>query len=333
MEDWEKKKDKLASDKTFGLKNKNKSSKVQKYVQTVTNQVKGTNMKDERAKLMAKKKEKEAKKNNDDAMKALFAAAITQPKVPKGVDPKSIVCEFFKQATCAKGIRCKFSHDLNAGRKVAKIDLYTDKRKEKEEDKMDDWDQEKLEKVIGEKHKKGNQTDIVCKYFLDAIEKSLYGWFWVCPNGGNDCKYRHALPPGYKFQTRAEREAELKNKKSEISIEEIIEQQRAKLGADGGTPVTAESLAKWKADKAKRKADEIEKKRKESAKKSGGRGLNVLSGRALFTYDPTLFQDDDSADPSADYPQDDDVDEAAQKIDEKLYVKEDASDLNVEDLQ
>lgn len=27
------------------------------------------------------------------------------------------------------------------------------------------------------------QTKIVCKYFLDAIEKECYGWFWQCPNG------------------------------------------------------------------------------------------------------------------------------------------------------
>lgn len=58
-------------------------------------------------------------------------------------------------------------------------------------DKMDTWDQEKLEKVVNEKHHEKNtkQTEIVCKHFLDAIEKSLYGWFWVCPNGGASCKY------------------------------------------------------------------------------------------------------------------------------------------------
>ncbi len=35
----QKKKEKIIEDKTFGLKNKNKSSKVQKYVQAVKNQV------------------------------------------------------------------------------------------------------------------------------------------------------------------------------------------------------------------------------------------------------------------------------------------------------
>lgn len=221
---------------------------------------------------------------------------------------------------------------MNVGRKTAKIDLYTDKREQ--EDQIEDWDQSKLEKVIEEKHGAANQTDIVCKYFLDAIEKSQYGWFWTCPNGGKACKYRHALPPGYVFKTKAERELERQDKTKAISVEEIIEQQRKKLGATGGTPVTAETLAIWKKDKAKRKADEMEVKRKEAAKKSGGRGLNILSGRALFSYDPSLFRDDDGADIDEYVPTrlnedvEEEIDQAAQIIDKSLYVNPDeAADL------
>ncbi len=47
--------------------------------------------------------------------------------------------------------------------------------------------------------KKGNQrtsTDKVCKFFISAIEDGKYGWFWICPNGGDKCMYKHALPPG-----------------------------------------------------------------------------------------------------------------------------------------
>ena len=36
----------------------------------------------------------------------------------------------------------------------------------------------------------------ICKFFLDAVEKSKYGWFWQCPNG-TACIYKHALPPGF----------------------------------------------------------------------------------------------------------------------------------------
>lgn len=58
----------------------------------------------------------------------------------------------------------------------------------------------------------------VCKYFLEAVEKNLYGWFWSCPNG-NKCIYRHALPPGFVLKKKSEQKGE----KDEISIEEFIE--------------------------------------------------------------------------------------------------------------
>lgn len=44
-----------------------------------------------------------------------------------GVDPKSIVCEFFRHNRCTKGFKCKFSHDLNVERKGGKIDIYTER--------------------------------------------------------------------------------------------------------------------------------------------------------------------------------------------------------------
>lgn len=71
-------------------------------------------------------------------------------------------------------------------------------RRQDEDDNMDEWDQEQLEKVVKQKHaaEASNKTDIICKFFLEAVEKKQYGWFWQCPNGGKDCKYRHALPPG-----------------------------------------------------------------------------------------------------------------------------------------
>ena len=30
----------------------------------------------------------------------------------------------------------------------------------------------------------------------------MCGRFWQCPNGGKDCKYRHALPPGYVLKSQ-----------------------------------------------------------------------------------------------------------------------------------
>ena len=59
---------------------------------------------------------------------------IQTQKAPPGVDPKSLVCEFFKSGTCGKGAKCKFSHDLAVERKAAKIDIYTDQRVEDKKD-------------------------------------------------------------------------------------------------------------------------------------------------------------------------------------------------------
>jgi hypothetical protein len=73
----------------------------------------------------------------------------------------------------------------------------------------------------------------VCKYFLDAVEKEVYGWFWVCPNGGDACKYRHALPTGYVYKSKAQRDleaAEAADREVSSTIEEDIE----KLVRGGG---------------------------------------------------------------------------------------------------
>ena len=43
-----------------------------------------------------------------------------------GADPKSVLCAFFKQGQCLKGAKCKFSHDLNIGRKGEKRNIYED---------------------------------------------------------------------------------------------------------------------------------------------------------------------------------------------------------------
>ena len=74
---------------------------------------------------------------------------------------------------------------------------------------------------------------------------------------------------------------------SRLTLEQVIELQRAKMRAEGrkGTPVTADSLAKWKADRAeKRRLEAVAKVEAELKKKKGGKGLSVLSGRELFAY-------------------------------------------------
>lgn len=74
------KKQKVVEDKTFGLKNKNKSKNVQKYVQNLQQAVQP---KPDASKVAAKKK-KEEEKAREKELSDLFKIAISQPKVPVG---------------------------------------------------------------------------------------------------------------------------------------------------------------------------------------------------------------------------------------------------------
>ncbi|KAL3732126.1 hypothetical protein ACJRO7_028895 [Eucalyptus globulus] len=275
------KKQKVVEDKTFGLKNKNKSKNVQKYVQSLQQSVQP---KPDASKVAAKKK-KEEEKAREKELNDLFKIAVSQPKVPVGVDPKSILCEFYKAGQCTKGFKCKFSHDLNVQRKGEKIDIYSDKR---DEDTMEDWDQETLEKVVESKKKEYNQnkpTEIVCKYFLESVEKKQYGWFWSCPNGGKDCHYRHALPPGYVLKSQMK--ALIEEEADKAPIEDMIEDQRSKLTAS--TPMTPELFVQWKKKKIEEREVGLAAQRAERAKN------DRMSGRELFLSDASLFVDDAEA--------------------------------------
>ncbi|KAF8402783.1 hypothetical protein HHK36_010874 [Tetracentron sinense] len=285
------KKQKVVEDKTFGLKNKNKSKNVQKYVQSLQQSVQP---KPDPTKVAAKKK-KEEEKARDKELNDLFKIAVSQPKVPPGVDPKSILCEFFKVGQCTKGFKCKFSHDLNVQRKGEKIDIYSDKR---DEETMEDWDQEMLEKVVESKKMEYNQNkpteivcflslclSVVCKYFLDAVEKKQYGWFWACPNGGKECHYRHALPPGYMLKSQIK--ALLEEESEKLSIEEEIENQRAKVATT--TPMTPDLFMLWKKKKMEEREAGLAAQQAERAKN------DRMSGRELFLSDSSLFVDDAEA--------------------------------------
>ncbi|PRT54092.1 Translation machinery-associated protein 46 [Wickerhamiella sorbophila] len=286
------KRSKQADDKTFGLKNKNKSSKVQAFVKQVEEQAKssGAAAKKKEADAARRAAEKKAAEAAKAEARALFSQAITPQKVPFGVDPKSVLCAFFKQGLCNKGSKCKFSHDLNVERKAVKKDLYSDERTDKESDTMDNWDDEKLANVVMSKH--GNPkttTDIICKYFIEAIENSKYGWFWVCPNGGDNCKYRHSLPPGFKLKTKEEQRLERAAAANEpkMTLEDFIEIERKKLPKNL-TPVTLESFTKWKTEREAKKLAE----REEAQKKAKG----PMSGRQLMDSGKFVADEEDQED-------------------------------------
>ncbi|XP_041866564.1 zinc finger CCCH domain-containing protein 15 [Melanotaenia boesemani] len=291
----EKKKEKIIEDKTFGLKNK-KGAKQQKFIKNVTQQVKyGQQSARQVAQTEAEKTGKKSdKKKEIDELNELFKPVVAAQKVGKGVDPKSVLCAFFKQGQCTKGDKCKFSHDLSMERKCEKRSVYVDERDEDlEKDTMENWDEKKLEEVVNKKHgeaeKKKAKTQIVCKYFLEAIENNKYGWFWVCPAGGDICMYRHALPPGFVLKKDKKKE----ETEEEISLEELIENERAALGVNV-TRITLETFLAWKKRKRQEKMDKArEEMEKKKADFKAGKSL-VVSGREVFEFRPELVDDDDA---------------------------------------
>merc|ERR1712198_92386 len=111
---------------------------------------------------------KDLEKQKLEELNELFKPVQKQQVVPAGVDPKSVLCQYFKQGTCQKGFRCKFSHDLSIERKAEKKNIYEDARDaDKDKDGMNDWDQETLEDVVKKKHgtHNANKTEIICKFF------------------------------------------------------------------------------------------------------------------------------------------------------------------------
>jgi len=122
------------------------------------------------------------------------------------------------------------------------------------------------------------------------VENKKYGWFWECPNGGEKCLYQHCLPPGFVLKSHKKKEEE--EDVEEIPLEEILEQERAKLMTR--TPLTLETFLKWKEIKREREAKEKEERiKKESSTNKGSSSMR--SGREMFEYDPSLFIDDDEA--------------------------------------
>lgn len=307
---------KQVEDKTFGMKNK-KGAVAKKQIAQMTSNLKNGVSPEEKKKQAEKAQREKEKKAAEDAKREtelLLNKPAQIQKVPFGVDPKTVLCIFFKKGDCEKGKKCKFSHDPNIERKTEKKNLYADTRGQEEEEKKKqetsaEWDEEQLRKVV--LSKKGNQkttTEKVCKFFISAIEDGKYGWFWVCPNGGDKCMYRHALPPGYvifclltsvimfvdlahyrfvlktKEQRAAEKALMDKSPLKTLTLEDFLESERHKLTGTL-TPVTPETFAKWKKERLDKKAAEEQlRKAKEN------------TGRALFESGKWRDEDDSEDD-------------------------------------
>ncbi|KER28000.1 hypothetical protein T265_05049 [Opisthorchis viverrini] len=262
----EKQKQRVIEDKTFGLKNK-KGAKQQKFIQQVQKQVTHGNKSAKELDRLGQEKlaRKEDKLREKAELNELFKPVAELQKCAKGVNPKSVLCAFFKQGQCLKGDKCKFSHDLTVERKAEKRGIYADE--DHVEESMDDWDIAKLEEVVSKKHDAANKglppSTIVCKYFLEAVENMKYGWFWECPNG-KACHYRHALPPGFVLKREQKK---MEEQKETISLDDLIERERA------------EKIELGRTAKLKREADF-----------KLGRTAGI-SGREVFEFNPNLVKE------------------------------------------
>ena len=293
---FDKQKKQSVEDKTFGLKNKNKSKKVQEFISVVKKQADDTTNKKKAAAGLDKNKEK--------------AELMRKKKLLMEMKKKELEVLF-------KPVE-----------KKAKIDVYVDQREqmgEEIEDSMDNWDLAKLEAVVKQKHKQSNQTTIICKHFLKAIEDGKYGWFWICPAGGDNCKYRHALPPGFVLKKK---DTGNENKNVQ-SLEDFIEEERRKL-PEMLTPVTEDSFKKWKEGRLKETQVAEDKKLKELESMIQAGKAQGLSGRQLFSFVPQFkeFQEDEGEEAFdlSKYKQNQD-----DEIDESLFEDENLDDVDVDE--
>ena len=218
------------SDATFGLKNKNKSAKVQQFVNQVKTAVKhsdGTAKREGEA--MLKKASKMAKQAEAAELAQLLGEGLTGNQVGKKKTAMQEKAESLGLTVVSAEVEemlAMFSSDSSS------------------------------EEEILEKRK---------TIYLDSDSDSDFE---------GDRVYR------------------------EKTIEDLIDEQRAQLQAEGkpGTPINEITFGEWRKKKLELRQKQAEERMKaESLKKKGGKGLSVLSGRELFGYDSTLFKDDDAA--------------------------------------
>lgn len=264
--------EKVAVDKTFGMKNKNKSKAVQKYIKQITNNVMGAPKGGKEEADRKAKTEKEA----ENKKKALMASLFNLQTDKKGREYDPIA---------KKAAKAKEEQDIAAGKK-----LKEDVRKEIIEGiansirltnqkgvRMSELGGHPIIQLLKTKHLESFKI-IQLLSFIKANDKI----FWV-----DDVESSNPM-------IRMLEDVEAECGPDERPIEEIIEERRMAL-PPGGTPVTLDTFKAWR---EKRKAMEDEKAaeaRNAIIKKSGKNPITGLSGRDLFTFDASLFVDDEGA--------------------------------------
>jgi hypothetical protein len=323
---------KAVKDKTFGMKNKKKSQKLNKMIRGIAAQNKGGYEAIQSEKYNIKKRQK-AIEEEKKLLANVFANSYSgKAQVTKKGGKSKPICQFFKAGLCTKGKKCKFSHDLEAEQTAEpevsnKINLFKDQREEifGNEDGIEDWDQKKLEEAVNFNARKyqssQNQTAIVCKFFLQAVEKMRYGWFWKCPNGFN-CKFRHALPQGFKFVPKSVPGKAKSKVDTELLLIKEIDAEREKLESEKCTPVTKELFMKWVKVRRAKKQKEREERIKKFMKERGIKVKRMVTGKELFEKNQGLFKDAEGAVAKKDLKKEDNV-----EVDEDVFGDDEVPDF------
>mmetsp|Transcript_114690 Transcript_114690/g.364533 ORF Transcript_114690/g.364533 Transcript_114690/m.364533 type:complete len:354 (-) Transcript_114690:101-1162(-) len=264
-------KEKIAIDKTFGMKNKNKSKTVQKYIKQITAQVQGA---PKGGVDQAKRDEKDAKQK-DVAKAALLNSLFNLDTDRKGRAFDPVAKKKAKQAeedAVAAGRKLKEELRKEIIEGIANTIRLTNAKGIR----MSELGGHPIIHALKDKHVDAFKV-ISLLLFIKANDKV----FWVDdPESSN---------PTLRCQDDVDTEVAPDGR----SIEEIIEEKRAAL-PPGGTPVTLASFEAWKVRKEAERLAQVEADSKEAQKKGGSKHAG-MSGRDLFTFDASLFVDDDEA--------------------------------------
>ena len=320
-----KKREKKVEDKTFGLKNKNKSKKVQNYIAQQTKQgMHQRGQKSEaqmRAESERKKAQKAAAKQAERDMFALLGADAKKLKDKSGGKSKKTKDSKAKEMRAeqkrleAEQFKQDFAVPITTLDQIFRVDSKSVVPRVCATLVHKDTLPSRTSK--NQPCLKVQLTDGTTRIPFTVY---LVGWtpstFHLKVDRVVDIRDSTAYVRGDKVEleivkdqstirTANERVTEhverLRTEREELRargglpIEEQIEEQRQALDKGALTPVTEKSFAEWKERKKQRLKAEAEKKVVDAKKKTGGKGLQVLSGKALFAYDATLFKDDENA--------------------------------------
>lgn len=295
-------KEKIAVDKTFGLKNKNKSKVVQKYIKSIHQNAQGA---PKGGKEEAARKEKE-QKANDVQKTALMNSLFNMGTDKKGRQFDPIAKKQAKQAeeeavAAGKKLKEELRKEIIEG--IANTIRLTNPKGIR----MSELGGHQIILALKEKHAE-HFKNLSLLLFIKANDKV----FWV-----DDTESSNPT-------IRCQEDVDAEVAPDERPIEEIIEERRRAL-PPGGIPVTLVTFKAWKEKREAERLAKVEEGRKTDPK-SGQKGLVGLSGRDLFTYDASLFVDDDDAVSAEEYEEREEVDDDDEEGDQKGDASESDDD-------